>query len=155
MIQEFPIDATWAARHDKWPMQKLISETKFLFDEFKMFAIRGNVIDLAVGIVIGGAFTTLVTGIVNGLVTPIVNLFMPGKPVHWGIFLSGVQSIGEGVFKFILLAAVVFFVFVKPMNKLRSMMAANDAKPTEPPPPTNEERLLTEIRDLLKEEKKG
>ena len=120
-----------------------------------MFAIRGNVIDLAVGIVIGGAFTTLVTGIVNGLVTPIVNLFMPGKPVHWGIFLSGVQSIGEGVFKFILLAAVVFFVFVKPMNKLRSMMAANDAKPTEPPPPTNEERLLTEIRDLLKEEKKG
>ena len=131
-------------------MQKLIAKLKSLLDEFKTFAIRGNVIDLAVGIVIGGAFTALVNGVVKGVITPIIAIMTLQENAGWSTIYKGLWSFGTGVFEFILLAAVVFFVFVKPVNKLRSMMAQEEPKPAEPPPPTNEERLLAEIRDLLK-----
>jgi len=122
---------------------------KKLLDEFKTFALRGNVMDLAVGIVIGGAFTTLVNGVVKGLIDPIIKIMMLEEKAEWSTIRAGLEHFGTGIFQFILLAAVVFFIFVKPMNKLRSMMEQEGSKPAEPPPPSNEERLLTEIRDLL------
>ena len=123
---------------------------KKLFNEFRAFAIRGNVIDMAVGIVIGGAFGALVNGIVTGIINPIVAFMTPGKETgDLTHIIKGIENFGLGLFNFILLAAVVFFVFVKPMNKLKEAMASKDENPEETPL-TTEEILLTEIRDLLK-----
>lgn len=122
--------------------------------EFKEFAMRGNVMDLAVGVVIGGAFGKIVSSMVENLITPIVGVFSGGVKVD---FLKLVLKDGEGdlppvtlnygaflqsVIDFIILAFVIFLM-VKFMNKLRK---------TEPPPPaaTPEDiLLLREIRDQL------
>ncbi len=108
--------------------------------------MRGNIIDLAVGVVIGGAFGKLVDGVVKGVIEPVVNL-VKGEDATKSLF-DGVGLLGTGVFNFVLLAAVVFFIFVKPINKLRTLKA----KPPEPTVPTAEPedvKLLKEIRDLL------
>ena len=118
-----------------------------LITEFKEFAMKGNVIDLAVGVVIGGAFGKLVEGVVGGIIGPVLALVQgAGKP---GALLDGVWNFGGAVLNFVLLAAVVFFVFVKPMNKLK---AINEKKKEDGPPPAPpaDVALLTEIRDLLK-----
>ncbi len=118
-----------------------------LVNEFKQFALKGNVIDLAVGVVIGAAFGRLVDGVVKGIVEPVV-AFITGKGSVDAI-VSGMSSLGSGVFNFLLLALVVFLVFVKPMNKLRALMDKNAA--AEGPPETPADiKLLSEIRDLLK-----
>ena len=117
-----------------------------ILSEFKEFVSKGNVIDLAVGVVIGGAFAKLVDGVVKGIIEPVVAL-VSGKgsaDVIW----NGISNLGAGITHFLLLAAVVFFVFVKPMNRLKALTAAK-AEPAPPPGPTQEE-LLAEIRDLLK-----
>jgi len=117
-----------------------------IIEEFKTFISRGSVIDLAVGVVIGGAFGKLVEGVVKGIIEPIVAVISGrGDP---STILAGLSSFGTGVLNFLLLAAVVFFVFVKPINKLREL-SEKKADPNAPNPPTQEE-LLTEIRDLLK-----
>ncbi len=121
-----------------------------IVEEFKNFISKGNVIDLAVGVVIGGAFSKLVEGVVNGLIMPIVAI-VTGKG-SLEILVNGVTSLAGGVGNFLLLAAVVFFVFVKPMNRFRELSAKSKPAPT-PAPPSPEERaagLLEEIRDLLK-----
>lgn len=121
-----------------------------LLSEFKTFIAKGNVIDLAVGVVIGGAFSKLVDGVVNGLILPVVSLIQGRGSLE--ALLSGAASLASGAANFLLLAAVVFFIFVKPMNRLRQLEAARKPPPP-PPPPTPEERaalLLAEIRDLLK-----
>ncbi len=120
-----------------------------MLQEFKNFIARGNVIDLAVGVVIGGAFGKLVDGVVNGLIMPIVAMVKTAsfdKNALW----NGAASLTDGILNFLLLAAVVFFVFVKPMNKLKAM-SEKPAAPAGPPEPTAEEKLLAEIRDLLKQ----
>lgn len=118
-----------------------------LITEFKEFAMKGNVIDLAVGVVIGGAFGKLVDGVVNGIITPVLAV-VQGKGGA-GALLDGFWNFGAGVLNFLLLAAVVFFVFVKPMNKMKAIAERKAAAP--PPPATPEDvKLLTEIRDLLK-----
>lgn len=112
--------------------------------------MRGNIIDLAVGVVIGGAFTKLVDGVVKGVIGPVVNL-VKGEEA-WESLVQGVWDLGNGILNFLLLAAVVFFIFVKPINKLRAF-GVKPTKPDEPPapPPVPEDiRLLGEIRDLLK-----
>lgn len=118
-----------------------------IIGEFKTFIARGSVIDLAVGVVIGGAFGKLVEGVVKGIIEPVVAL-LSGHGNATTI-LAGITSLGSGLLNFLLLAAVVFFVFVKPINKLKELTEKKPARPAEPPPPTQEE-LLTEIRDLLK-----
>jgi len=115
-----------------------------LVDEFRAFVSRGNVVDLAVGVVIGGAFTSLVQGVVKGIIDPTVAL-LTGKGDATSI-VNGFFAFGSGVLNFLLLAAIVFFVFVKPLNKLAQLTA----KPAATPKPGTED-LLTEIRDLLKE----
>lgn len=119
-----------------------------LLNEFKDFALKGNVIDLAVGVVIGGAFSKLVDGVVKGLINPIVEMASSADVSKAGALTKGLGELGTGIGNFLILAAVVFFVFVKPMNKLRAKLV----KPTEAPAPTKPDdvALLEEIRDLLK-----
>jgi large conductance mechanosensitive channel len=118
-----------------------------LVSEFKDFALKGNVIDLAVGVVIGGAFGKLVDGVVKGVIEPIIAT-VSGKGGA-EVILAGIGQLGSGVGNFLILAAVVFFVFVKPMNKLKALTEKKVAEAPPPAPPADV-ALLTEIRDLLK-----
>ncbi len=115
--------------------------------EFKEFVMRGSIVDLAVGVVIGGAFGKLVDGVVKGVIGPVVNMAKGENSLP--ALIQGMWDLGNGVLNFLLLAAVVFFVFVKPINKLRNLRAKPAEAPA--PPPTPEDvTLLREIRDLLK-----
>jgi large conductance mechanosensitive channel len=124
-----------------------------LFEEFKNFAFKGNVIDLAVGVIIGGAFGTIVSSMVDNVIMPLVAVILPGdkgyekwiltiagKDIPYGKFLGDVVS-------FVILAAALFFFIVKFLGWLMKSKAAETAAPPEPP---KQELLLTEIRDLLK-----
>lgn len=132
--------------------------------EFKTFAMRGNVVDMAVGIIIGGAFGKIVSSIVSDIIMPPIGLLIGGvKFQNLKIVLKHAQtdvatgkvtdavSINYGNFistalDFIIIAFAIFLI-VKLIN---SMKKKEEAKPTPPPAPTKEEVLLTEIRDLLK-----
>jgi len=120
---------------------------KKLLDEFKQFALKGNVVDLAVGVVIGAAFGRLVDGVVKGVIEPVVSVIAGNGKLD--AIIAGASSLGAGLFNFLLLALVVFLVFVKPMNKLRALMDKNAAA-SGPPETPADIKLLTEIRDLLK-----
>ena len=122
---------------------------KNLIDEFRQFALKGNVIDLAVGVVIGAAFGRLVDGVVKGVIEPLVAV-VTGRGSMEAI-TNGLSSLGGGIFNFLLLALVVFLVFVKPMNKLRALMDKKAAAAGPPETPLDI-KLLTEIRDLLKQQ---
>lgn len=144
-----------------------------MIKEFKEFAIKGNAFDMAVGVIIGGAFGTIVTSIIDDLVMPIVAAIV-GKPDFSSIFFAmgeGASKIPAGAtleaareaapdaaifaygnfitvaINFILLALVVFML-VKTLNNMKRKQAE---APEAPPAPSNEEILLTEIRDLLKQ----
>ena len=140
-----------------------------MLNEFKEFAMKGNVVDMAVGIVIGAAFGTIVSSLVNDVIMPPVgillgdvdfsNLFYvvkegttPGPyesvamakeagavTINWGLFINTIIS-------FIIVALAVFFV-IKGIN---NMKREQEEAPEAPPEPSAEEKLLTEIRDLLK-----
>jgi large conductance mechanosensitive channel len=125
-----------------------------MFKEFRSFIARGNVIDLAVGIIIGAAFTAIVTSIVEDLVNPLIGLVVGGidfSAVSFGVgdaqFMVG--NFINAVIKFVIIAWVVFLI-VKAVNKMTAMAKAKEEpKPEAPKGPTQEE-LLAEIRDLLK-----
>jgi large conductance mechanosensitive channel len=119
--------------------------------EFKEFLLRGNVVDLAVAVVIGGAFTAIVTALSKGILTPLVGMIvgtdfsdmtftLNGSTFSYGIVIDAVIS-------FVLIAAVVFFLIVKPMQVLAARRAKGEVEADEPTP---EAVLLTEIRDLLR-----
>ena len=126
-----------------------------LFEEFKNFAFKGNVIDLAVGVIIGGAFGKIVTSLVDNVIMPTVAVVLPGNSGYekWAVTL-GEKTIPYGKFlgdvvSFLILAAAIFFFIVKFLGwRMRTTAAAAAAAPP-PPEPTKEELLLTEIRDLL------
>lgn len=139
-----------------------------MIKEFKEFAFKGNLIDMAVGIIIGGAFGTVVKSLVDNVFMPVLgkvtggvnfteqylNLNFPdGKKVPYAEALkNGEPVIGYGQFltdmiSFLLLAFAVFIVVKKALGALRK----EEAKPTPPPEPTAEQKLLAEIRDLLKQ----
>lgn len=130
--------------------------------EFKAFIQRGNVVDMAIGVIMGGAFGKIVNSMVTDLLTPPLGYITGGvdfknlsaklmppvlvdgsaaTPVEikYGIFL-------QATFDFLIIAACVFMI-VKVMNRLKQK---EDAKPAAPPEPSAQEKLLTEIRDLLK-----
>jgi large conductance mechanosensitive channel len=123
--------------------------------EFKTFAMRGNVIDLAVGVVIGGAFGKIVSSLVANIITPVIGLLVGGvdfknltvvlkdgeAPVtlEYGIFL-------QNIFDFLIVAFAIF-LFIKALNKFQKK---EDAKPEAAAPTPADIVLLTEIRDLLK-----
>ncbi len=139
--------------------------------EFKEFAVKGNAVDMAVGVIIGGAFGTIITSIIDDLIMPVVGALI-GKPdfsslyvvlkgdVAPGLTLEQAREVGEATIfaygnfitvaiNFFLLALVVFLM-VKGLN---SMKRKEVEAPAAPPAPSAEETLLTEIRDLLKTNK--
>lgn len=129
-----------------------------MLKEFREFAMRGNVVDLAVGVIIGAAFGKIVSSLVSDIIMPPLGLLIggidfkqfhvllreaqgdiPAVAINYGVFL-------QNVFDFIIVAFAIFLA-IKLMNKLRR---SQEEKPAEPPKPSAEETLLTEIRDLLK-----
>ena len=130
---------------------------KFL-EEFKAFAMRGNVMDLAVGVIVGGAFSGITNSLINDILNPILGMFagdnvglteslafrLPGG----GKLLLG--SFISAVLNFLVMAFVVFCL-VKALNRLSQKKEKEAASSPPPPGPSAEEKLLTEIRDLLKE----
>jgi large conductance mechanosensitive channel len=120
--------------------------------EFKEFAVKGNVVDLAVAVVIGAAFAQIVGSLVDDIITPAIltpalkaahltnlaELVVPGTAIKYGNFLSQVISF--------VIVAVALFLIIKGINATKKK---EEAAPSAPPVPTKEELLLTEIRDLL------
>ena len=126
---------------------------------FKEFVLRGNVIDLAVAVVIGAAFTAVVTAIVTNVFTPLIGALFDAKDLEsaFVIDLGGESKIMLGavlaaVIQFLIVAVVVYFAFVLPINHLKKVAFIKKQQPTPAEtvktPPTEAE-LLTEIRDLL------
>ena len=140
-----------------------------LLQEFKTFALKGNVVDMAVGVIIGGAFGKIVTSLVNDIIMPPIGMLLGNKNFSdLAITLKPATDNSEAVlWKYgsflevcvdFLIIAISIFVMIKVINKLTSLRskeeeAAAAAAPAPEPKPTKEEVLLTEIRDLLKERK--
>ncbi len=138
-----------------------------MLNEFKAFIARGNVVDLAVGIIIGGAFTLIVNSLVNDIIMPLVgaiigsidfsNFFIPLSSTVTATSLAAAREQGAVfaygnfltvVLNFLILAWIIFWL-VKAVNRMRATMEKQkDAEPAAPPPA--DVALLTEIRDLLK-----
>ena len=137
--------------------------------EFKEFAMKGNVMDMAVGVIIGGAFGKIVTSLVNDVLMPVISLCTGGVDfTNLFVKLSGegdfhtlaeAQEAGASVMAYgqfiqnivdFLIVAFCIFLMIKGMNKLNKKKEEEPASAPEPPAPTKEETLLTEIRDLLK-----
>ena len=121
--------------------------------EFKEFALKGNVLDMAVGVIIGGAFGKIVTSLVNDIIMPLVGVFLKDSFSSLKIGLRGDNAILIGNFiqnvvDFVIVALCIF-MFIKLINKFKKK---EEPKPEAPKGPTSEE-LLAEIRDLLKENK--
>jgi large conductance mechanosensitive channel len=122
---------------------------------FREFVLRGNVIDLAVAVVIGAAFTLVINAVVQWLITPLIAAIF-GKPNLDDVMtftINGAEfSIGAvltALINFLLVAAAVYVVLIVPMNKLREMRASGEAE--EPKAPAEDILLLQEIRDLLRD----
>jgi large conductance mechanosensitive channel len=133
------------------PAKKVFS----LAEEFKQFALKGNVIDLAVGVIIGAAFGKIVTSLVENIIMPLVSVIVPGQQDYKELgFYLGHTFIPTGLFlgdvlNFIIVAFALFIFIVK---FLGFIMRSKKEEPIVPPPPTREEELLMEIRDLLKKD---
>ena len=154
------------------------------WDEFKTFAIKGNAMALAVGTIIGGAFSTITKSLTDDVIMPIINIFLGGanfsdlkiklprmpwvEPTYELVVNEAGEEVPQlvenyltygnllsAIINFLILALVVFFL-VKGLNRLTEMGKKKEeeaaaATPPAPPEPTAEEKLLTEIRDLLKD----
>ncbi len=129
--------------------------------EFKNFAMRGNVIDMAVGIIIGGAFGKIIASFVSDVLMPPIGLLLGGvnfTDLKWTMkdAQEGVEAVTLNYGNFLqvtvdfLIIAFAIFMFIKGMNKLSKNKEEVAKAPPAPPAPTKEEELLTEIRDLLK-----
>ena len=138
-----------------------------MLKEFQEFAVKGNVLDMAVGIIIGAAFTTIVKALVDGIMMPIVGYFTGGVDftnvftvlgdgeyaslaaaeeagaavIKWGVFINAVIAF--------LIVAWILFMIVRNMNKIKKAMEEEKAAEPEAPKGPSQEELLTEIRDLL------
>lgn len=143
---------------------------KFI-QEFKDFATRGNVMDMAVGVIIGGAFGKIVSSLVDDLIMPLVgkltgnvdftNLFVTLSDGEYES-LAAARDAGAAVFAYgnfiqqvvnFLIIAFCIFLMIKAVNKMMRKQKEEPAPAPEPPAPSAEEKLLTEIRDLLKNQK--
>lgn len=140
--------------------------SKFI-NEFKEFAVKGNAVDMAVGVIIGGAFGKIVSSLVNDIIMPPIGWLIGGvnfsdlkvtlPTMDLGIEQLEPATINYGnfiqtTFDFVIIALCIFMI-VKGINHLARKKAEEPAKPAAPPAPSAEEKLLTEIRDLLKDKK--
>ncbi|HEU4677141.1 MAG TPA: large-conductance mechanosensitive channel protein MscL [Candidatus Paceibacterota bacterium] len=122
------------------------------FNEFKQFAMRGNVLDLAIAVVIGGAFNKIVSSLVDTIITPAIGLLIGGVDFSALSFTVGASTFKYGLFvqnvvDFVLIALIIFLV-VKAMNRFHRREEEEEEKL--PPEPPEEVKLLREIRDELK-----
>ena len=129
---------------------------KDFIQEFKAFAVKGNVVDLAVAVVIGGAFGQIVTSLVQNIITPSIGIFMGGIDFTGLSFTIGKASITYGYFiqsivNFVIVAFVIFLA-IKALSKLKQ---EEKVIVEETPEPSDEVKLLTEIRDSLNQQRKG
>jgi large conductance mechanosensitive channel len=122
-----------------------------MLTEFKNFILKGNVIDLSTGVIIGASFGKIVTAFTDGIVAPILSLVGGDPNVPLKLWIFDLGMIISAVIGFLITAAVIFFVIIKPANALMSRMKkAEAAAPTPIAEPTAQEKLLAEIRDVLK-----
>ncbi|MFV0319613.1 MAG: large conductance mechanosensitive channel protein MscL [Microbacterium sp.] len=124
-----------------------------MINGFKDFIMRGNVIDLAVAVVIGAAFTAVVNAFVEGIINPLIGLFFNAESLN--DLTIGVVQIGAvigAIIYFVAVALVVYFVFILPMNKAKDRQARKAGIVEEEPLPSEQE-LLVQIRDLLEKQK--
>ena len=131
-------------------------KTSGFMAEFKQFIARGNVMDMAVGVIVGGAFKAIADSLTQDILMPFIGIFVGedtfadlmlefgGAEIKYGSFL-------QSVLNFIIMAFVVFCL-IKALNRFHHKKEEAPAAPPAPPEPSNEEKLLTEIRDLLKKE---
>ncbi len=128
--------------------------------DFKKFLMRGNIVDLAVAVVIGVAFGAVVASLVDNIISPIIGLVGGQDFDNLSITLKGATStkpavvLGYGalisaIINFVLVAGAVFFLIVQPMNVLAERRKRGDIPPEDTPVPSDEALLLAEIRDLL------
>ncbi len=147
-----------------------MEEKKGLIAEFKEFIMRGNVMDMAIGVVIATAFGAITTSLINNIIMPLIGLAFGGIDLSkWDILLSpevvdeagevvkeasylGIGTFITAIINFILIALVIFLV-VKGINKLNERRKKDEEEEEAPAEPSAEEVLLTEIRDLLKDKK--
>jgi large conductance mechanosensitive channel len=126
-----------------------------LFDEFKKFAFKGNVVDLAIGVIIGAAFGAIVKSLVDDIIMPLVGLVLPGDKGYEGwAWQVGDRIIPYGKFlgavvNFLIVALVLYIFIVKFLGWI---MRSQQEQAAVPAPPTKEQELLMEIRDLLKQQ---
>ncbi len=131
------------------PAKQVAGRALSLFEEFKDFAFKGKVVDLAVGVIIGAAFGKIVSSMVENIFMPLISLVLPAeqeyrnwtwaigeKKVHYGLFLAD-------IFNFLIVALALYIFIVKFLGWLMRTK-------TESPPTTKDQELLMEIRDLLK-----
>ena len=128
---------------------------KQFIEEFKQFIARGSVMDLAVGVIIGGAFSAITTSLINDIIMPLLGIFtssvsfadlsftVNGAVIAYGNFI-------QAVFNFLVMAFVVFCL-IKTINRFHRKKKEPPKEEPAPPEPSAEEKLLMEIRDLLKE----
>lgn len=127
---------------------------KKFVEEFKAFISKGDVVSMAVGLMVGSAFTAIITALNANIITPVLGIIMGGIDFSGIIIKIGAAEIGVGLFiqaiiNFLITALVLFFV-VKFFNSFKKK---EEAKPAPPPAEPEDVKLLKEIRDLLKEQK--
>lgn len=135
-------------------------------NEFKQFAVKGNAVDMAVGVIIGGAFGKIVSSIVNDIIMPPIGWIIGGvnfsdlKITLPAMDVAGLEKLEPATINYgnflqttldFIIIALCVFLMVKGINRISKKKAEEPAAPSAPPAPSAEEKLLTEIRDLLKE----
>jgi large conductance mechanosensitive channel len=125
-----------------------------MLEEFKNFALKGNVVDLAIGVIIGAAFGKIVDSLVKHIIMPFISVIMPGQQGYlaWKWVING-KEIPYGLFigeivNFLIVALALYLFIVKFIGLI---MKNKNEEAAAPPPPTKDQELLGEIRDLLKE----
>ena len=116
--------------------------------EFKAFILKGNVVDLAVGVLIGAAFGNVVKAFTDGIVGPLLSAVGGNPNVSLKLWVFDIGTVITAALSFLITAAVIFFFVVKPMNAAMAM-SKKPEPPAGPPPVPEDVKLLTEIRDLL------
>ena len=137
-----------------------MADKKSFIQEFKEFALKGNVMDMAVGVIIGAAFGNIVTALTDSFINPLIQAITGGTAEDGGVKIGGSFTINGAVFDYgafisavinFLIIALILFCIIKAVNKAMELgKKKEEEKPAEPP---KQEVLLTEIRDLLKEKK--
>ena len=122
-----------------------------MLNEFKKFAFKGNVLDLAIGVIMGAAFGKIVSSLVTDIMMPLIGLLFPSKPDFTNLMWNNIKygNFIQIIIDF-LITAVAIFIFVKAINTAKEKMAKEEETKEKAPEVDSKEELLKEIRDLLK-----